>query len=493
MLTVEEIKSFIDADAASVKKDLAKVGVRYYEGDHDIKNYRMFFVDSNGDVKEDKFKSNIKISHPFFTENVDQTVQYVLSNKDGFLKSDIPELQTELDVYFNDNEDFDSEIADVLTGGLVKGFEYAYAYKNADDRTAFQCADSIGVVEVEARFASDKQDHILYWYVDRIDKDGKKIKRIQVWDSMETHFYRQEDDGKIEPDPLEPINPKPHTIYKKGTDGTTYYESFGFIPFVRFDTCKKQHSTLNPIKALIDDYDLMSCGLSNNIQDSNEVLYVVKGFEGDNLDELHFNTKTKKLIGVGDDGDVEIRTIDIPYEARKTKLELDEMNIYRFGMALNTSGLKDTNATTNLAIKAAYSLLDLKANKIEKRLKQFIRKLLKIVLDEINERNGTEYTQGDVYFAFDREIPTNEQENAQIELTDAQRKQTEITTLLNIATHIDNETLMQLICEQLDIDYEDIKDKLPVQEENTPYTAQSAIDAIVPEAEPEVGGGDVIE
>ena len=222
-------------------------------------------------------------------------------------------------------------------------------------------------------------------------------------------------------------------------------------------------------------------------------IHVVKGFQGDNLDELHFNTKTKKLIGVGDDGDVEIRTIDIPYEARKTKLELDEMNIYRFGMALNTSGLKDTNATTNLAIKAAYSLLDLKANKIEKRLKQFIRKLLKIVLDEINERNGTEYTQGDVYFAFDREIPTNEQENAQIELTDAQRKQTEITTLLNIATHIDNETLMQLICEQLDIDYEDIKDKLPVPEESSPYAAQSAIDAIVPEAEPEVGGGDVIE
>ncbi len=494
MLTVEEIKTFIDNDAASSKKSLAKVGVRYYEGEHDIKEYRVFYVDSNGELKEDKHKSNIKISHPFFTENVDQTVQYVLSSKDGFLKSDIPELQAELDAYFNDNEDFDSELADVLTGSLVKGFEYVYAYKNADDRTAFQCADSLGVVEVEARFAGDKQDHILYWYVDKVDKDGKKIKRIQAWDSSETYFYRQEEDGKIELDPFEPINPKPHTIYKKGKEDVTYYESFGFIPFIRLDSCKKQHSTLRPIKALIDDYDLMSCGLSNNIQDSNEVLYVVKGFEGNNMDELHFNTKTKKLIGVGDDGDVEIRTIDIPYQARQTKLELDEKNIYRFGMALNTSGLKDTNATTNLAIKAAYSLLDLKANKIEKRLKQFLRKLLKIVLAEINEINGTDYQQKDVYFAFDREIPTNEQENAQIELTDAQRKQTEITTLLNIATHLDNETLMQLICEQLDIDYNDIKDKLPEPEENTPYKAQSAIDAIVTEEEPEDNsGGDVIE
>lgn len=55
-----------------------------------------------------------------------------------------------------------------------------------------------------------------------------------------------------------------------------------------------------------------------------------------------------------------LHTVDVPYEARKVKLELDEKNIYRFGMGLNLSGLKDTSATTNIAIKAAYSLLDLR-------------------------------------------------------------------------------------------------------------------------------------
>ena len=491
MLTVDEIKSFIDQDIASTKKKLAKIGQQYYEADHDIKDYRIFFIDADGNLKEDKNKSNIKISHPFFTENVDQAVQYVLSNQDGFVKSDDPGLQAELDAYFNENEDFDAELSEALAGSIAKGFEYMYAYKNSEGRTAFQCADSLGVVEVEARFASDKKDHILYWYVDRIDKDGKKIKKIQDWDDTQTVFYKQTEDGKIELDKDEQHNPRPHTIYKKDGDKSIYYETFGFVPFFRLDNCKKQFSGLKPIKALIDDYDLMSCGLSNNIQDTNESLYVVKGFQGDNLDELMVNIKAKKHVGVDEDGGVEIKTIDIPYQARQTKLDLDEKNIYRFGFALNTSGLKDTNATTNLAIKSAYSLLDLKANKIEKRLKQFMRKLLKVVLAEINDREGTDYQQKDVYFAFDREIPTNEKENADMELVDAQRKQTEISTLLNLATHLDNETLMQLICEQLDIDYNDIKDKLPQEDEGTnPLQARTAIDAVQTE---EVPGGDVIE
>ena len=490
MLTIQEIKTFIDNDRESVKKKLARTGLRYYEGDHDIKNYRIFYIDADGQLQEDKSKSNIKISHPFFTEHVDQTVQYILSGEDGFIKSDDPDLQSELDAYFNDNEDFMAELYEVITGTVAKGFEYVYAYKNADDRTSFQCADSIGVVEVRAKETQDECDYVIFHYIDRISKDNKKITRIQVWNDKETHFFCQEGDGKIVPDDSVEINPRPHILYKKGKDNATYYDGFGFIPFFRLDNCKKQFSGLKPIKDLIDDYDLMSCGLSNNIQDTNEALYVVHGFSGDNLDELMMNIKAKKHIGVDEDGGVDIKTIDIPYEARQAKLELDEKNIYRFGQALNTAGLKDTTATTNLAIKAAYSLLDLKVNKLEINLKQFMRKLLKVVLKEINDLNGTDYQQKDVYFTFDREIPTNAQENAQIELTEAQRKQTEITTLLNLATHLDNETMMQLICEQLDVDYNDIKDKLPDPEADDLYAAQSALDAIQTE---DPVGGDVIE
>lgn len=478
MLSIEEIKRFIDEDNASEKKMYARVGQAYYEGDHDIKQYRLFYYNSDGELTEDKTRSNVKIPHPFFTELVDQAVQYILSGGD-FIKSDIPELQSYMDEYFNENEDFISELSESLTGCQAKGFEYMYAYKNEDDKISFMCADSIGVIEVRAKDTDSNTEHIIYWYVDRVDKGHKVIKRIQVWDAEQTWFYVQADDGEIKLDDSEPINPKPHTLYSKEGDEKTYYEGFGFIPFFRLDNNKKQFNGLKPIKDLIDDYDIHASSLSNNLVDFDTPLHVVKGFQGDNLDELQQNLKTKKIIGVDENGGVEVHTVDIPYEARKAKLELDEKNIYRFGMGLNTAGLKDTSATTNIAIKAAYSLLELKCTKLEIRLKQFLRKLIKVVIQEINETDGTDYQMKDVYFDFDHEIMSNEQENAQIELTEAQKRQVEINTILNLAEKLDDETIIQLICEQLDIDYEDIKDKLPKPEEQATMEAQNVLNGVV--------------
>lgn len=464
MLTIEEINRFITDDTNSNKKKLARKGQRYYEGDHDIRKYKLYFFNAEGKLIEDKTRSNIKISHPFFTELVDQEVQYMLSGKDGFMRSDIPELQNLLDEYFNENEDFTSELYEVLTGCVSKGFEYMYAYKGEDDRIKFQCADSMGVVEVRARDTDDNTDYVIYWYVDRINEDGEKIKRIQVWDSEQTYYYNQVDNGEITFDTDEKLNPRPHTIYRKDKDDSLYYEGFGFIPFFRLDNCRKQFSGLKPIKALIDDYDLMSCGLSNNLQDASEYLVVVKGFQGDNLDELITNVKTKKHIGVdGDDGgDVEFKTVDVPYQARETKLKLDETNIYRFGMGFNSAAMGDGNIT-NVVIKSRYALLDLKCNKLEIRLKQFLRKILKVVLKEINEMNDTDYQQKDVYLEFEREVMTNALDNAQIDQIKATTEQTQINTLISLAGTLDDETLIQRMCDVLDIDYEEIKGNLPVE------------------------------
>lgn len=465
MLTTEEIESIMQEDRTSDKKKFARQGQKYYDGDHDIKKYRLFYYNSDGNLVEDKTRSNIKIPHPFFTELVDQAVQYILSGKDGFAKSDDPLLQKYLDEYFNQNEDFTSELSDLLTGCMSKGFEYMYAYKNEEDKLSFMCADSCGVIEVRDKDTDEKCSYVIYWYIDRIDKGKKAIKRIQAWNSEEVGFFVQENEGAVQIDDSEPVNPRKHILYKKADDNSIYCKSFGYIPFFRLDNNKKQFSCLKTVKDLIDDYDLMASSLSNNLVDFDTPIHVVKGFQGDNLEELQQNLKTKKMIGVDDDGDVDVKTIDVPYEARQAKLDLDEKNIYRFGMGLNTAGLKDTTATTNIAIKAAYSLLDLKCCKLEIKLKQFLRKILKLVLDEINSMDGTDYRSNQVRFEFKHEIMSNEQENAQNKLTEAQTQQTLINTLLSLAARLDNETLMKNICDVLDIDYEKIKDLLPDPDE----------------------------
>lgn len=489
MLSIDEIKQFIDEDKSADNKKMARIGQRYYEGEHDIKQYRVFYYDANGKIQEDTTRANVRNSHPFFAELVDQVVQYILSGEEGLFKSDDPFLQGELDTYFNNNEDFASEVAELLTDSSAKGFGYLYAYKNADDRIAFQCADSLGVIEVREKDTDDGCAYVIYHYIDRIDKGRKEITRIQVWDDKQAYFYVMGSDGKIIEDGDAKTNPRPHTTWKKENDNSTYFEGFGFIPFFRLDNNKKKFSDLKPIKDLIDDYDLMASSLSNNLIDFDTPIHVVRGFQGDNLDELQQNLKTKKLIGVGEEGGVEVHTVDVPYQARQAKLELDEKNIYRFGFGLNMSGLKDTAATTNIAIKAAYSLLDLKATKKEIKLKQMFRKILKVVLDEINEVNGTDYQQKDVYFNFAHEVMSNAQENAQIALTEAQEQQARINTLLSLATQLGNELLMQNICDVLDIDYEEIKGMLPDPDEaeNELKAAQGALNEVMTD-EPQTEG-----
>ena len=477
MLDTSEIKRLIEEDNSSEKKRHARQGLKYYEGEHKIMGARFFYFDEDGKLQEDLYKSNIKISHPFFTELVDQEVQYMLSGDGSFIKSDDPALQEKLDMYFDDA--FRSELYETLTGCVAKGFDYMFAYQTADDRIGFQWADSMGVVEVREKDTDDKTGYVIYWYIDRIEKGKKAIKRIQVWDKVQVYYYVQVDNGDVILDEDTELNPRPH-IVTVNDKNERFGSSFGFIPFFRLDNGSKQFSGLKPIKGLIDDYDLMACSLSNNLQDFTDAIYVVSGFQGENLDEMIQNVKVKKHVGVDKDGGLDIKTIDIPYQARQAKLELDEKNIYRFGMGFNSAQIGDGNIT-NVVIRSRYTLLDLKCNKLEIRLKGFLRKMIRVVLDEINRRDGTDYQMKDVYIEFIREIITNADDNARIELTDAQTQGQMLDNMLKVNNILDDETIIQEICGILDIDYESIKDKLLRDGMHEVEQIQKTLDNIVPD------------
>ena len=492
MLTESEIRRFIEEDIFSEKKRRAKEGQRYYEGDHDILQYRIFYYNSDGILVEDKARSNSRICHPFFTEHVDQLAAYIMSFKENPIKAkDTADgLQDHLDMYFDD--EFWAEIQELITGTNAKGFEYLYAFKNHEDRLAFQCADSLGVVEVRANETDDHCEYIIYWYVDRVGKDRKLIKRIEVHDKDQIWFYEQVDDGDIVLNKDEPINPKPNIVWKDPKTGAKYGDSLGFIPFWRLDNCKKQFSGLKAIKGLIDDYDMMECGLSNNLQDFDTPIHLVRGYQGDDLNELQQNIKTKKIMAVDDNGGIDILTVDVPYQARVTKAVEDEKNIYRFGMALNAAQTGDGNIT-NVVIRSRYTLLDLKAGKLIKRLKRFLKDIVKVVLDEINHKHGTDYQYTDVYVDFELNIPTNEQENAQIAQIEAQTEQVKLNNIMGVATLIGDEEALKAICGILELDFDELKGQLDkLKEAQNTADAMNALEGVVTDEQQAEAGTETI-
>jgi hypothetical protein len=211
----------------------------------------------------------------------------------------------------------------------------------------------------------------------------------------------------------------------------------------------------------------MNCFLSNNLQDFADALYVVRGFQGDNLDKLRQNIKGKKVMGVPDnDAGVEVKTVNIPVEARKTKMEIDEKNIYKFGMGFDSTQVGDGNIT-NIVIKSRYSLLDLKCNKKEARLRQMLKWINEIVVEDINRKHRKAYKASDVKFEFARKILVNETDTAQIENIEANTKLANIDAIVKSGDLIDRESAIRKVCDELDLDYEDVEKRLSEEEENS--------------------------
>lgn len=492
MLKPEEIKELIDADRNSEKKQRAAIGQRYYDAKHDILQYRMFYYNEDGKLVEDTSSANARIPHPFFMELADQLAPYMLSFEENPIQAKLqdPEaaadLQELLEDYFDD--DFWSEIGGLITGSYTKGIEYLYAFKDEDDRLTFQVADSMGVVEVREKDTDSGVACMLYWYVDRIEKGKKQIIRIQEHTADAITFYVQSgQDGRIMLDTSHPVNPRPNVVYTDAK-GKKYGKGLGFIPFWPLPLNKKQISGLFPIKPIIDDYDLMKCGLSNNLQDFDHPIYAVKGFEGNDFTELAQNLRTKRMVGTGENGGVDIVTVTIPVEARKANLAEDEKNIYRFGMGFNSSQVGDGNLT-NVVIRSRYTLLDLKANKVEKQLKKMLKKVVRVVLDEINAEHGTDYQPGDVEIKFKRVLPTNESEDIENEYKKAQTKELQVNTILNVTANIGDEATLEAICDVMDWDLDKIKASIEEAQKDTPEAAAALLEQVVTddEQEPEAG------
>ncbi len=458
MLEPGRIASIIAADKYSRRKRQARVGQKYYDGEHDILLNRIFYINKEGKLVEDLTKSNIRTPHPFFHEIAEQEVAYILSNGIQF-NADSEELQEYLKPYFGDG--FIGQIKEVITDTVVRGFGYVYWYRDSKGITRFCHADSMGIVEVKDGDLTDTvNDYIIRYYPVAV-KDGKTAIRVEVWDKDMTWYYIQSG-GTLVPDPNVRINPCPHILYKNGEE--YYYEECDRIPFLRLDNNRKQQSGVKPIKPIIDDYDQMNCGLSNNLQDINEGIYVVRGFKGQDYDELLMNVKSRKVVGVGDKGDVDIKTINIPYEARMAKMQEDEKNIYRTALAFNASQTGDGNIT-NIILKSRYTLLDMKSRKLIWNIKELLGVLLQIVIDEINGTYGTMYCVEDVTVKIDPVVPTDEKEDAEIRKLEAETLRERVGTLLDTAELIDADTLLKELCSVLEIDYDEVKDRETVASE----------------------------
>lgn len=462
----------------------AEVANRYYDQDNDILQTRIMFMNDNGDVVEDTSATNTRIGHGFFPELVDQKVQYILGD-DGIEVKPSDEDDTKLAEYLEEyfTEDWQLMIQELIEGASIKGFEALFARTNANDRLTFQIADALKLVPVFDDFGTLVR--VLRFYNEsRYDSKLQQTITIQhcdVWDDTSVAYYIQEREGRgtnFKLDSTKQFNPAPHVMamaenpeYEEGIDDESdrwlpLGRSYERFPFNILNNNRQGSSDLKPIKLIIDDYDLMNCFMSNNLQDMTEAFYVVKGFQGEGIDKLKQNIKARKVVNLAPspDAGVDIQTYNIPVEGRRTKMELDEVNIYRSGMGFNSQQLGDGNIT-NVVIASRYTLLAMKASKIIARLKASLKWQAELIAEDINRRYGGQYVGADIEFCIEPKTIVNESDIIADKKIEAETKQVMIASILAVAPRIGDEETLRQICDLYQLDYDDLKAEIEEAEQ----------------------------
>ncbi|MGN1370568.1 MAG: phage portal protein [Aristaeellaceae bacterium] len=218
---------------------------------------------------------------------------------------------------------------------------------------------------------------------------------------------------------------------------------YGRLPLIPLKANPDGTSELTPaIKAKIDAYDAILSDFADNLDRANDVYWVLNNFGGtmDEVAELLEQINRVKAVanlsdGSGSSATAEPRTIEVPYIARREALNLLERALYQDYMALDMNAITG-GSLTNVAIRAAAANLNLKADRYEWQVRQFVMELLRLIGHPTED------------IRFSRQTITNESEVVQDIY--AMRQDIDQRTALRLNPYIQEEEIEPLMEEALE-------------------------------------------
>lgn len=244
-----------------------------------------------------------------------------------------------------------------------------------------------------------------------------------------------------------------------------YQHGVGEVPFFPFFNNNIDTDDLKNIKPLIDTYCKVFSGFVNDLEDIQEVIFVLTNYGGEDLGQFLRDLKDYKAIQIESDGDgdhsgVSTLTIELPVEAREKLLEITRKCIFEQGMGIDPDPQNFGNSS-GVALQFLYSLLEQKAGLQETEFRlgfgRFIRCICR--LQEIKIKDGT------IVQTWTRTSVKNDQELSQI----ASQSKGIISDETIVSHHPwvdDPEKEMDLLKEQEESSAADISDMFP--KEDTP-------------------------
>lgn len=359
------VKSAIAEHKGSTMYREAKTAYEYFcRRNETILKFQKLLYTLAGEAVPDNFSANYKFRNGFFPIFVMQENSYLLGEG----------------VTFNDDNTKEKLGGDRFDNVLMKAGEAAlwggvsFGLFNLDHVDVFNITEFVPLIGEE-----DGALHagIRFWQI-----DVNKPLRATLFeiDGYTDYIWRSGEEGKV----LKEKRAYRQIVRESEADGTEIMdgENYPGFPIVPLWGNPLHQSEIAGLQEKIDGYDLIQSGFANDLDEASQIYWVIKNAGGmDDVDLRKFIERMKvvKAAVVDDSGShAEAHTIDVPYAAREHALSEIKDSLYRDAMALDTDRLSSGNATAT-AIKAAYENLDLKCDRFEMCVTDFIYGLLHLI------------------------------------------------------------------------------------------------------------------
>ena len=382
---------------------------QYYRGlNPRITKYEKIIYDMRGDAHVDKWTPNHKIASNFFNFALTQENQYLLGNGATFTKDDT---KAKL------GADFDTQLQDLGKKALIGGV--AFGFFNLDHIDTFSLLEFVPLYDEEN---GALRAGIRFWQV----SPDKPMRATLYEEDGYTDYLMEKDKSAI----LHEKRPYKLKVRTSEADGEEIYdgENYPTFPIVPLWGNDKKQSELVGRQGTLDAFDLLNSNLINNLDEANYIYWVLTNCGGmDDIDDAKFIEQLKTTHVAHADGDsgatAEAHTIEAPYQASESAIQTIQRRLYEDFMCLDVNSLSAANKTAT-EIKAAYQPLDSKCDMYEYCVIEFVQKILELA--GIDDK-----------VTFTRSKVVN--------------KSDEINTLLAAQAYLDDETIVEQVCQILGI------------------------------------------
>lgn len=327
-----------------------------------IMRAQKFVYNLMGKAVPDVWSANNKIPSRYYFYFVTQAVQFLLGNGVSFNDEKTKERL---------GKGFDNIVQKLATDALNGGV--AFAFWNNDHLEQFSVTEFVPLYDEEN---GTLRAGIRFW---QIAADKPLRATLYEEDGLTEYIRRKDEDMTVlkEKRDYKQIVARSEASAEVEISNGGNYPSFPIIPLYNVNS----QSELVGGKETIDAYDLMASSLINNIDDANLIYWVIKNAGGmSDEDDMKFVQRLKTLHAVhtDDNTDVDMHTVDVPFEASETALNRLRIQLFDDFMALDTRNIA-SGAATATQIKAAYEPLNEKTDLFEYQVTEFILSLLQLV------------------------------------------------------------------------------------------------------------------